>query len=240
MFRQTTILSLALLLAAYAGSATATDAKPSSQLPLIECSKVHCEMVQPAVDVKAMLGQNRDAKAATPDTTPILMAPPAAQRLVWRGAGYPEACQDIAAITPTPTGANPYEYMKGVDIPIPLGTTHVTLFATASANLSGGPSGAAGDVGFLQIKRSSSTTWQQADNAYIYTIVGQASPQAVYGSRTYHSVISLADLPDGSLTQVGEIPETIDVRFVVFPLYTGGFSNVVYNRVCFGHMQLAF
>jgi hypothetical protein len=128
--------------------------------------------------------------------------------------------------------------MKGAGVPVPLGSDYASLMATFQTNLAGGPAGAAGDFGILQVKRTSSTTgWVNVDYGYAYTTTGVPNPGSLYGTVTYQTIVDLRSLPDGSGT-----PSQIDVRMVVYPAFSpdGGFTNVAFNAVCDGELSLSF
>lgn len=236
MTRNFALVAIATALAACSCAALATpvfsnirgNLVRSSQLPEIQCAKTACTFVQSQNRTR----RSRFAPLATPavaNSTPIAVGPPAGQRYIWQGAGYP-SCQDIS----TATGANPYTYMSGTQIPVPLGSTHISLLATMQANLAGGPVGAAGDVGMLQVKPSSGTAWTTVSAGYALTVYGSSAPQNLYGIGTYHALVDLASLNSGT------VPSEIDVRVIAFPLYTSGFTNVPDNNVCWGQMELSF
>ncbi|HET7663220.1 MAG TPA: hypothetical protein VFK31_06225 [Rhodanobacteraceae bacterium] len=204
-----------------------------NQLPDLHCTTTRCTFVQPQTPHRGIYSramQPMAAPLAAPLTDPVVIAPPAGQRLLYQGAQYPD-CQDISAVS----SSNPYEYIKGTSIMVPLGTTHTSLLATFQSNLSGGPAGAGADVAMLQVKRSSGSTWFMAAASYAYTMYGSTSPQNLFNTATYQALVDLASLPDGT-----GVPSEIDVRLIVFPLYTNGFTNVVENSVCWGQLQLTF
>src|SRR5699024_9178990 len=112
--------------------------------------------------VTGFMGQRMSPLAAnSSNPSSFEAAPPGGQRLAWKAAGNPN-CQSIKAATPTPTVANPYTYIKVTDIPVPSGSTHITLGALFVMSLSGGPSGALAEIGFLQVRPHNSSTWQVA------------------------------------------------------------------------------
>lgn len=212
----------------------------SAGLPSLDCGLTDCRLDYGASNAKGQSG----ASAAAADPTPFDAAPPPGQRLVWRGADYP-ACQSLGTghnLDPANPNVgrtinDPYEYIKATAIPVPLGSTHADLLSTVSINLSGGPGGAFGTVGFLQLRRGGTATWVNVNTAYGFSIRGHPDPQSLWGKATYQGVVDLASLPDGS-----GIPGTVDVRMAYFNVFTfdGGFSNVNWNGVCHGLLRLTF
>lgn len=208
--------------------------KGSGGLPSLNCSQTRCDFSSPdAGYLEAGLSP------AAPNPYPVVVGPPAAQRYLWRGANYP-ACQSLKALVPAATFGNPYVYMKAMTIPVPLGSTHASIVTTVEANLSGGPAGALGIAGLLQIKRSNSVNWIIASSAYVYSVPGTPTPQSMYGTGSMQTLENLAALP----VEVGSggVPDAIDIRFASFPVYSsdGGFSNTNYSAVCKGSMTLSF
>lgn len=230
-----TALVAGSLSASAAGSRFATR---SGDLPEIQCTRNHCALVQtppPRLGAHA-LAVAPMATFATPDPTPVVVGPPAGQRYLWQGAGYP-ACQSIKDMSPMPSITSPYEYIKATNIPVPLGSTHASLLASFQVNLDGGPAGAAGDVGMLQVARSGTNDWNNVAISYAYTIPGAVNNTSLYNTATYHGLVNLANLTSGT-----GVPSEIDVRVGVFPVYTadGGFSTTIFNGVCWGTLQLSF
>lgn len=226
--------TFAMTLSASAFSAAATGSPQLgnyAQLPEIRCSGTHCSIVQPTARnrrMHALAVAPMDAPA-TPSTTPVAVGPPAGQRFMWQGAGYP-ACQSLAGASMS----SPYTYINATQVPVPLGSTHISLFATLLANISGGPTGAAGDFVTLQVKPSASSTWTYVDTGYAASIYGSTVAQNLYNSGTFHGLVDLASLNGGT------VPSEIDIRVQTFPLYVGGFNNVAVNAVCGGQLQLSF
>lgn len=218
------------------------SARASNGLPELLCGQSDCTL-----DYRrsAQTTQTPPSLAAA-NPNPVEAGPPPGQRLSWRGANYP-ACQSLGTGTNTnPIGqpssvgtpiAAPYEYIKATDIPVPLGSTHATLLGTLSINLSGGPAGALGTVGFLQVRRSGQISWVNVDPAYAFSVRGYALPQSLWGKATYQGVSDLATLPGGT-----GVPDAVDARLAVFNVFTndGGFSTVAWNGVCYGRMELTF
>ncbi|MEJ5207468.1 hypothetical protein [Denitratimonas sp. CY0512] len=177
-------------------------------------------------------------RAATPqaaDPTPVAVAPPSGQRYLWQGAGYP-ACQSFLDMDPQPTLASPYPYIAGNDVPVPLGSTHVSLLGSFQSNLARGPSGNAANIGMLQIRRSGGV-WHNVSLSYAYTIIGHNPAQSLFNRATYDGLVNLAELPGGT-----GIPDMVDVRLAAFPLYTNpsASSDVLINAVCWGTLQVTF
>lgn len=221
-----------LALAANGRPAAWGDQLRSDQLPDIQCSATRCTIVQrPSQALRPhTLTAAPMATPAVPDPTPVEVGPPAGQRFMWQGAGYP-SCQSIIGVT----SAAPYTYINASAIPVPLGSTHISFLASIEANMSGGPGGAGADFGEVQVKRSSGTHWTNADFGFIFSVYGSVAPQSLYNIGHFHGLVNLADLQDGT-----GVPSEIDVRAIVFPVYTSGFTNVVYNAVCLGKLQLSF
>lgn len=199
------------------------------QFPDIQCTTTSCSLVYGSAGAAGPRGN-----AITANPNPVVVAPPAGQRYLWQGAGYP-ACQDIKAMSPQPTMATPYEYIAAAAIPVPLGSTHASLLGNFQVNLARGATGNAANIGMLQIRRSGGT-WANVSNSYAYTIHGTTPPQSLYNMATYHGLVGLADLPGGTT-----VPDLIDVRLAVWPLYTNLPANdLVLNKVCSGQLQVAF
>lgn len=197
------------------------------QLPELLCDRADCALKSVGTSTQAI------AAPAAPSPLPFNVGPPAGQRFGWRGAGYP-ACQTMN-ILPAPSAGSPYEYMRADLIPVPLGSTHVTLLSTIQANISGGPTGSAGVVGLFQMRRSGTTPWVTVDASYVYTVRGNAEPTSLYGTASYQAFESLAALPNGS-----GLPDAIDVRLGTFSIFTATFTDIVYNAVCYGKMDVIF
>lgn len=240
MIRKLIVVGAAVALTAVSYVAFAANGSFTArtyQLPQLKCTRSKCTLVQRPEQSQprrqTLMAAPFDSAPAAPDTTPVEVGPPAGQRYMFYGPGYATGdCQSIIGVT----GANPYEYIKGTQIVVPLGSTHISLLATLEANLSGGPSGSGADVGILEVKRSSSASgWYIVNAGYAYTIYGSEAPQSLFNVATYHGLVNLADLGDGT-----GVPSEIDVRVIVFPVNTSGFSNVNYNMVCAGQLQLSF
>jgi hypothetical protein len=227
------VFSLVAMSLVAAGSATAGQtftggpAAKSDQLPELQCDGTSCSL-------KAITPTSpKAAHAAVPSPLPYNVGPPAGQRFGWRGAGYP-SCQTLN-IVPAPTGSAPYEYIRADMIPVPLGSTHATLLSSVQANISGGPSGSAGVVGLLQMRRSGTTSWVTVDASYIYTVRGNPEPTSLYGTASYQAFESLATLPGGT-----GVPDAIDVRLGTFSIFTATFTDIIYNAVCYGKLDVTF
>ncbi|HET7931038.1 MAG TPA: hypothetical protein VFL63_06585 [Rhodanobacteraceae bacterium] len=204
-----------------------------SQLPDIQCSRTQCNMVQPAAARQRWgvrsLATPLEVTPEIASPTPVEVAPPAGQRFLWQGAAYP-ACQSVASASP----GSPYTYINATSIPVPLGSTHISLHADFEGYLTGGPAGAGAIVGELEVKPSSGSTWTVVQAGYAYTQYGSDNPQNLFGMASYQGLVNLADLNGGS------VPSEIDVRVITFPLFTAGFTNVGAASVCWGNLQLSF
>jgi len=218
------------------GASSVFAAKPRielpgrDQLPEIQCTTTSCTLVYGSTGVAGPGAGN----TITANPNPVVVAPPAGQRYLWQGAGYP-ACQNIIVMNPQPTMSSPYEYVAASAIPVPLGSTHASLLGSLQTNLARGETGNAADVGMLQIRRSGGT-WFNVSISYAYTIRGSTPPQSLYNTATYNGLVSLADLPGGTT-----VPDLVDVRLAVFPVYTNPpVNDLVLNSVCWGDLQLAF
>lgn len=226
--------SLALVLCTGSTFAIGGNLKGTAgeSLPQFNCDRFNCVQV--------------DASANTPDQgvtpqaisqVPVTAAPPPGQRLVWGGLGH-NSCVSIRDLPTQPTFANPYELIKITEIPVPLGSTHAGLAASFEGVLAGQPGGSAGDAGLLQIKRTSSNTWENADFAYAFTAPGFASSAPIlYGTGHYNGLMNLAQLAGSGQ---GSIPDSIDVRLAVFPQYTPSYSTVLTNQACKGRLEVTF
>ena len=234
-----TILLFSLGSSVAIAQARTTVPVATDQLPEIVCDMTSCELVSDS----ARRNRQQFRPAAIADTSPIMAAPPAGQRLAWLGAGSP-TCQKITDISPTPTMASPYEYIKGENVPVPLGTTHAFLLSNFRVLLAGGrtdgqPAGSGADVGMLQIRRSGSSTWANVYVEYAFTVAGenqatQAQMRNLYSIATYNGLVDLSTLPGGA-----GIPSAIDVRMGIFPIYLSGFTPK-YNEVCKGQLHISF
>jgi len=215
--------SILCLSAAFAPAlAQRTSIGSGDQLPDIQCTQTRCSLNYNSAPAPA-------SRPTEEFTTPAVVAPPAGQRYLWHGAGYP-SCQSIIGVSPSA----PYAYILAEDIPVPLGSTHAALLAGMQANLQREGGGNAAVVGFLQIKRSTASNWTNVSNSYAYTIVGQTPAQNLFNRATYNGLVDLAGLPEGS-----GIPSTIDVRLATFPLKTGT-GDVLRSAVCEGVLQVTF
>lgn len=219
------MLSLGAVLALPAATAQSlpTIASESGQLPEIICSATSCW----AVSERVRLGTGPAPQVANP--IPVVIAPPAGQRLLWQGAGYP-ACQTIIGTS----SGNPYEYIKAESIDVPLGTTHVSLSVTLEAKFKGGPAGAGGSFGMLQV-RPEGGTWQNASFGYAGTILGDVNTTNQYEQASYIGLVDLAAL----IGAAGVVPSRIDVRMALFENKALGFTAQE-NSVCKGLLELSF
>lgn len=214
-------LALAMMpCAAWAGGSRAVAL--GQQLPEITCDATSCSVVREVI----RHGNPPTPQAAIP--LPYEVAPPAGQRLLWRGGGYP-SCQSIIG---TAMG-NPYDYIKGESIDVPLGSTHASLAATFETKLSGGPDGTGAAFGVLQVRRSGGT-WQNVSFGYASTFQGNTPSWHQYTMANYMGLVDLATLAGGT-----GIPSTIDVRMAMWANYAGGFI-VSTNEVCKGLLLLSF
>ena len=199
------------------------------QLPELLCDRLGCTFKP----VGATAHTQGITAPAAPSPLPYNVGPPAGQRFGWRGAGYP-ACQTMNTV-PAPSGGSPYEYIRADLIPVPLGSTHATLMSSVQANISGGPSGSAGVVALMQMRRSGTTTWSTIHAGYVYTVRGNPEPTSLYGTASSQAFESLAALPNGT-----GIPDAIDVRVGTFSIFTATFTDVIYNAVCYGKLDVTF
>lgn len=200
----------------------------SDQLPEIQCTATQCSLNYNVSQRTAPAG------VLAADPAPVVVAPPAGQRYFWEGAGYP-ACQSLVSMNPQPTVSSPYDYIYANAVPVPLGSTHASLLASLQVNLARGDTGNAGTVGMLQIRRSGGT-WFNVSNSYAYTIRGSTPPQSLYNRATYDGLVDLASLPGGST-----VPDLVDVRLAVFPVYTNPpATDVALNAVCWGNLLVTF
>lgn len=200
-----------------------TIASEGGQLPEVTCSATSCW----AVTERVRLGAQPAPQVADP--TPFVIAPPAGQRLLWRGANYP-ACQTIIGTT----SGNPYEYIKAESIDVPLGSTHASLSVTLEAQFRGGPSGAGGSFGMLQV-RPEGGGWQNVSFGYAGTILGEEDSMNQFEQASYIGLVDLAALVGAG----GVVPSTIDVRLAIFESKAGDFTPVQ-NSVCKGLLELSF
>jgi hypothetical protein len=225
-----TLVAMSLMAAGSAMAGPSLSVRPvvkSEQLPELQCDRLDC-VLKPAGSPSKIA-----ATPAVPSPLPYNVGPPAGQRFGWRGAGYP-ACQSLSTI-PAPTGGAPYEYIRADLIPVPLGSTHATLMASVQANLSGGPSGSAAVIALLQMRRSGTAPWVNVDASYVYTVRGNPEPTSLYGTASYQAFESLEALPGGT-----GVPDAIDVRVGTFSIFTATFTNVIYNAVCYGKLDVTF
>lgn len=229
-------LSLIFLALATSGSAWAGPppltgpALGSNGIPALNCDRTNCSFADQSSK------DSSNTQPAAPSPNPTVVGPPAGQRYLWLGAGYPN-CQSIKSIVPIPTLPNPYVYISAATIPVPLGSTHATLLATAEGNISGGPAGSLAIAGVLQIKRSSTATWTNSVISYIYSHEGMSIPTSLYGTGSLQGLEDLASLPPA-----GSVPDAIDVRLSIVPVYSsdGGFTTTNWSQVCKGKLILTF
>lgn len=197
------------------------------QLPEILCDSVGCSQKTVGATTQGI------AAPAAPSPLPYNVGPPAGQRFNWRGASYP-ACQSMNTL-PAPSAGAPYEYIRADLVPVPLGSTHATLLSSVQANISGGPSGSAGVVALMQMRRSGTTPWSTIHAGYVYTVRGNPEPTSLYGTASFQAFESLAALPNGT-----GVPDAIDVRVGTFSIFTETFTDVIYNAVCYGKLDVTF
>lgn len=194
----------------------------------IECDRTTCDFVT--------LAQLRvNSPTALAPTDPDVVGPPAGQRYIWRA---PASC-DLVPFAATP--GNPFAYIVSKPIPVPLGSTHATLSATAEALLAGaGTAGVSTMFGRLQIRRSAdgvnpAGTWVNSDRGYVYSRTGSEAPSIRYGKATFMTLEDLTSLPGGS-----GIPVMIEIRLAVNAYSDGNWVYSIDPQICKGSMQLAF
>lgn len=206
-------------------SAASSSGRVTAQLPQLQCDRFACK----TIDANTAVDLN------SPNPYPVVAAPPSGQRLMWKAG-----CSNIFTMNPQPTFVDPFAYVVAEDVPVPLGSSHASLLASARVSLAGQPSNSGGDVGFLQIKRSSVTTWENSQVAYAFTIAGGVNPPAIlYGIGVYHAVEDLASLAGTSGDPAGSIPPSIDVRLALAPQAAGAFTFLT-NSVCDGRLEVTF
>ncbi len=158
---------------------------------------------------------------------PVVIAPPTGQRLLWQGGGYP-SCQSVE----NSTYSNPYEYIKGEGIDVPLGTTHATVSTTVEAKIAGGPTGAGGIFSMVQM-RPHGGTWQNVSSGFAAMALGTTPAFNQFSPASYMALVDLAELNGGS------VPSQVDVRVAVYVNAGYGFT-VSQLAVCKGQLLLTF
>ena len=189
-----------------------------SDLPEIACDNRSCREVPPDPSARP--------RAASP--LPFEAAPPAGQRLLFKGAGNP-LCQSIVGVT----SASLYEYIAATNIDVPLGTSHISLDASVGTQQTV-TSGTIGAFGKLQVRRTGAATWTYNANAGSAGTTSGSTGGAQYALANYIALVDLADLPDGT-----GIPAQIDVRLAFFESKTPGATSTL-NSLCNGQLRLAF
>lgn len=226
-------LSLALCAGATLATAGSFGARLGESLPEFRCDQFNC------VQVSAASNANQPGvmpQAISPN--PVIAAPPPGQRLEWGGLAGGAQCVNVRTMNPQPTYADPYEYIHVTEIPVPLGSTHAALVASFESAMAGAPGGSGGNVGMLQIRRTGSSTWENVDVAYGFTIAGASgTPPILYGTGHYEGIRNLAQLAGPGQ---GSTPDAIDVRLGVFAAYTPAFSTILNNQACKGHLVVTF
>lgn len=223
-FKSALALSISSLLVAVMSLPTMAQTRnvaKGDDLPEITCDRTSCSPVKDVV---------RYGSPVTPQVAipmPVDYAPPAGQRLLWQGAGYP-ACQSVVGIT----DLNPYEYIKGVSIDVPLGATHASVSTTLEALIAGGPTGAGGIFGLVEM-RPTGGTWQIVSHGYAAMALGSNPPYSQYSPASYMALVDLAGLNGGT------VPSQIDVRLAVYVNNASGFT-AKYFSVCKGQLLLTF
>lgn len=233
------VFGVALSLALCAGSAFANDrVRPNETLPEIRCDRFNCSLVNVSTNPPTTIGNPpRSPQPEAISSVPVTAAPPAGQRLVWGGLGH-TFCANIRDMSPQPTLASPYDYIRVEEIPVPLGSTFAGLKASFESVMAGTTGGSAGTVGLLQIRRTGSTTWENVDLSYALTVPGFPSyPPILYGTGHHAGNVDLAQLAG---TGQGTVPDWIDVRYGIYAQYTTAFSTVLTNQACKGRLEVTF
>lgn len=197
----------------------------NEQLPELKCDFTTCRLNYET----ARSGAGFSPQVASP--LPDVIAPPAGQRMLWRGAGFP-TCQSIIGYSPS----SPYSYMSSIAVDVPLGSSHVSLLATYESAISGSSASGAGmgaSGGMLQVRRTGGT-WYNASTGYAYTVQGGAIASNHMNPVAFMGLVDLTTLPGGS-----GVPTSIEVRMATFPVTAGDFSYAL-NSVCKGQLQLTF
>lgn len=252
MYIRTFKISIASLIALLSATAMAAGAKnpspaPSSdQLPFLSCGANGC-----SESSLSDLAGNAGTTAADP--VPVAFAHPPGQRYIWRGVVRDSLanCANIRLMSPQPDLDNPFDWPMVKEIPVPLGSTDVSLQASFESVLAIQDAvkydQSGGNAGLLQIRRSSGDPWQDVDLAYGYVVSAtHEAPPIMYGTGHYRGIVSLAGLPVGPShhADAGTVPNIIDVRLGVYPRYTQvpGTSSytVKMNQVCKGRIEVTF
>ncbi|HET9049254.1 MAG TPA: hypothetical protein VFN29_09890 [Chiayiivirga sp.] len=207
--------------AALAGGMDTRNPKPGT-LPDVECTRTQCKEVYNATPrIYAVLA----------DPTLDTIGPPAGQRFQWRSNPYGSCVSVMGG-----TFATPSEYMVVENIPVPLGSTHATLNTSLQVKLRVNSVNGytSGSFGFLEIKRSTSTVWEIADQGYALAVPSSSTPGGPiwFTKASYHALENLATLSGGS-----GVPNSIDVR-VAFA--EGGAATVEQHAACGGLVQVDF
>lgn len=243
----TSLLLLCAVPLSSGAQVTSGAARSGDVLPSIECGPSECTLnYGPAV------ASNSRVTPQALDPNPVDAGGPPGQRLKWLGKDN-GACQSLGTGELNPRGAapmypfaSPYEYIVATEIPVPLGSAHISATATVEPRLGAwaGAGEAAGAVSIgaqLQVRRSPNGAWVNLDSSYAYVIEAfpvSASPsmyQVTYAKATYEGFTSLADLPGGT-----GVPAAIDARLITFNVITNTVWKLGWNHVCKGQMLLTF
>ncbi len=226
---------------------TSGSARSGDVLPSIECGPSECTLNYGPV----VAGNSRvTPQALIP--SPVDAGGPPGQRLKWVGPDN-GACKTMGTgelgtrgVAPMYSPASPYEYIVATEIPVPLGSAHISATATVEPRLgawagAGEAAGAVAIAAQLQVRRYPSGAWVNLDSSYAYVInafPADASPgmyQVLFGKATYEGFTSLADLPGGT-----GVPAAIDARLITFNVITNTVWKLGWNHVCKGQMLLTF
>ena len=218
---------LTLALSTWMASAqTMLKSASSGQTPEIICTLTECHIASSS-EVRNML-------ISTPsglNVNPTVIAPPAGQRLQWDEPG----CADLISYTSL---SNAYEFVSAPNIPVPLGTTHISLEAVTQGYISGtigngNTSATGGSFGRLQISRHGANNWINVATGYSRHAFADTKGYPTYGIGKYIGLVDLANLPP--INDVGTIPSAIDVRIMA---HTNTSSDFVVNQsfVCKGQL----
>lgn len=205
-------------------------------VPNIECDRTHCfESTQ--------VFTNPNRPEASAPLAPVVVGPPAGQRYQFKPPSASCELVDLSANV-----ANPQVYFVTEPIPVPLGSTHVTLSSTMESNLAGtGFEAIATMFGRLEIRRAPSASlpgggsWVIADYGYVLTRTGSTSYTSRYGKATYVGLEDLALLPP-----IGQVPSMIEVRTRVNSYTSGGYvfsygpTEPPSPGICKGKLQVTF
>lgn len=229
---------LAASMLASTGCIAATNLQAiNGGLPEVVCGPTSCSLASDLPATKSSSRYTRGLKTQA-ISVPAVAAHPPGQRLRWVTPTSP-FCQDLGIGTPPVNSYNfnsPYSYLEADAIPVPLGSTDMSVLGSMTVNLWIAPAGSAGTYGILQVARAGTGQWLNLDTGYTLTAMGDPGDQrSMWGKGSYQGLVNLADLPGGS-----GVPTAVDVRLGTLNVITNLVSQVFKNQVCNGILDVTF